>query len=122
MYIHTENPCCIIAYNNIFTKQEIGRLELIINPTADYYRIDGFRVHQKWRNKGVGRRLIQQAKKIVKANGGKRFLVYPNSEPYKGEDYVEPEVLYKIYQHLWFQLEDLSADIKKPDHLMVMFL
>ena len=53
MYIHTENPCCIIAYNNIFTKQEIGRLELIINPTADYYRIDGFRIHQKWRNKGV---------------------------------------------------------------------
>lgn len=122
MYIRIENPCCIIAYNNIFTKQEIGRLELIINPTADYYRIDGFRVHQKWRNKGVGRRLIQQAKKIVKANGGKRFLVYPNSEPYKGEDYVEPEVLYKIYQHLGFQLEDLSADIKKPDHLMVMFL
>ena len=122
MYIHTENPCCIIAYNNIFTKQEIGRLELIINPTADYFRIDGFRVHQKWRNKGVGRKLIQQAKKIVKVNGGKRFLVYPNSEPYKGEDYVEPEVLYKIYQHLGFQLEDLSADIKKPDHLMVMFL
>lgn len=122
MYIHTENPCCIIAYDNIFTKQEIGRLELIIDPAADYFRIDGFRVHQKWRNKGVGRRLIQQAKKIVKVNRGKRFLVYPNSEPYGGEDYVDPEVLYRIYQHLGFQMKDLSADLKKPDHLMIMFL
>lgn len=122
MYIHTENPCCIIAYDNIFTKQEIGRLELIIDPAADYFRIDGFRVHQKWRNKGVGRRLIQQAKKIVKVNGGKRFLVYPNSEPYKGEDYMDSETLYRIYQHLGFQLEDLSADLDKPDHLMTMFL
>ena len=70
--------------------------------------------------KGIGRALLFSMIDVMKKNGGTILIVQPNSEPYEGENPIENEKLYEIYEHLGFVLKDAEADRSKADHIMIM--
>ena len=101
-------------------KEEIGRIGLTVE--SDYFQIKYFMVKEKKRNTGVGRKLLGKMIKEVKKAKGTKIIVFPNSEPYEGDKPIKPEKLYKIYEHLGFDLENKKADLKKPNNKMIMIL
>ena len=98
----------LVAYD----KEEIGILEIITHG-LDYFKIDKFKVQEKHRKQGVGKKLIESAVEIIKESGGKEIIVFPNSEPYSGESPIDNQQLCEIYEKLGFELIDKPLDIKK---------
>lgn len=111
-----------IAYKGIFHKREIGVITMLAQPDSNYYRLDQFRVKEKVRNRGLGRKLLTKMIEEIRRAGGTSLIVYPNSEPYPGDTEVESEKLYKIYEHLGFALEDPQADRSRPNNKMIMMI
>lgn len=93
---------------------------MIADADANYFRIDSFGVDEKYRKKGVGRKLIEAMIAEVKRIGGNTIIVYPSPECYADEESLDVETLYKIYEKLGFSLENPAADCKKRDNKMIM--
>lgn len=87
-----------------------------------YAQIEFFRVHEKFRNQGIGKQLLQCVKEELKQSGCEYILVYPNSDPYEGESYFESEELYEVYQHLGFSFTKEDIDLSRPNSEMKLFL
>ena len=91
---------------------------MIAHADANYFRIDSFGVEEKYRKKGVGRKLLEAVIAEAKRIGGNTIIVYPSPECYADEKPLDIEVLYKIYEKLGFTLNDSTADYKKRDNKM----
>ena len=102
------------------TNKEICHICMIADADANYFRIDSFGVDEKYRKKGVGRKLIEAMIAEVKRIGGNTIIVYPSPECYADEESLDVEMLYKIYEKLGFSLENPAADCKKRDNKMTM--
>lgn len=108
-----EDGIQVTAYKGIICKYEIGTL--MVEEISTYYQIKYFRVREKYRQLGVGKKLL---KAVLQEIENKEVIVYPNSEAYSGETRIENETLYTIYEHLGFQLEEEHADRKKANERM----
>lgn len=102
------------------TKKEIGHICMIADANSNYLRIDSFGVEEKYRQKGVGKKLIEAMVAEVKRIGGNTIIVYPNPECYADEEPLDIETLYKVYERLGFALDNPSADYKRRDNKMIM--
>ncbi len=93
---------------------------MIADANSNYLRIDSFGVEEKYRQKGVGKKLIEAMVAEVKRIGGNTIIVYPNPECYADEEPLDIETLYKVYERLGFALDNPSADYKRRDNKMIM--
>lgn len=101
------------AYKGIICKYEIGTI--MVEKISTYYQIKYFRVREKYRQLGVGKKLLNA---VLQEIENREVIVYPNSEAYSGETPIENETLYTIYEHLGFQLEEEYVDRKKANERM----
>lgn len=101
------------AYKGIICKYEIGTI--MVDKISTYYQIRYFCVREKYRQLGVGKKLLNA---VLQEIENSEVIVYPNSEAYSGETPIENETLYTIYEHLGFQLEEEHADRKKVNERM----
>ena len=108
-----------IAHTHI-TKKKIGHICMLVDADANYFRIDSFGVEEKYRQKGVGRKLIESMIVEAKQIGGNAIIVYPSPECYADEEPMGIEVLYRVYEKLGFTLDSPTADYKKRDNKMTM--
>lgn len=99
-------------------KEEVGYLHIYHLHDATF-QIERFAVKEKYRGKGIGRELLNTLQKKVKKYGGKKIIVYPNSEPYEDECYTKQSELYEIYGKLGFRFADGDVDTEKPNYCMV---
>lgn len=102
-------------------KEEVGYLHIYRVCDATF-QIERFAVKEKYRGKGIGSELLNTLQKKVKKYGGKKIIVYPNSEPYEGECYIERRELYEIYGKLGFRFIDSDVDVEKSNCCMVKIL
>ena len=109
-----------IAYTGFIIKKEIGCINIIANPNFGFFKIESFRVKEKYRKTGIGRQLLDAMVHEISKVGGGNLMVYPNSEPYEGDSYINHPNLYQIYEHLGFVLEDPSSDKSRPNHKMIL--
>lgn len=108
------------VYKGIIRKREIGRIGMIANVDTGYFKIEYFRVRQAERGKGIGRRMLLIMLEEMKKVGGTQIIVYPNSEPYENDKYIEPKELYVIYECLGFEMENKKADRNRPNNKMIL--
>ena len=101
-----------------FFPHEIGYLDMICSD--NYVQIDHFRVREEERGNGIGRKLMDALLDRLNKAGYTEIVVYPNSEPYEGDSYLEPAKLYEIYGKLGFVLADKNADTSKSNNKMIL--
>ena len=90
--------------------KEIGFLQ--INYISDCeYSIDSFRIKNDYRNKGIGRKMLNSAIKRLKELNVIKLSVYPYSDPYEGDPFMEDSLLYKIYKHLGFKTVSIKREL-----------
>lgn len=105
------------AYKNgIIRKIDVGEIGLA--QEHDYFLIRYFQVKEKYRNKGVGKELLNTIIRELQNVNYSYIEVVPNSDPYEGESYIDNEKLYSIYQHLGFEFVDENADPKAYNNKM----
>ena len=124
MIVIRTQPTCMgrtyaTAHTGI-TKKKIGRIDMIVGADAGYLRIDSFGVEEKYRRKGVGKKLIEAMIAEAKRIGGKEIIVYPSPECYANEKPLDIKTLYKIYEALGFVLDNPNADISRRNNKMTM--
>lgn len=103
---------CVTVYRIAFIHvKEVGTIR--VNIFKDYSQIEFFRVKESYRAYGIGRMLMTRIENLLKKRECSLLIVYPHSEAYEEETLMQPEVLYMIYEHLGFRLEDSSADRKR---------
>lgn len=98
------------AVKGILFKKEVGILGFVESDNG-YCRIDYFRVREAERGKGIGRKMLERGVEEMRKRGYTEIIVYPSSEPYEEETYVEVPELYEIYKHLgfYFSREDVDT-------------
>lgn len=101
--------------------KEIGILGFVEGDEG-YCRIDFFRVREAEREKGIGRRLLETAIEELRKHGYTEIIVYPKSEPYEGDSYIEPQELYEIYQHLGFCFTEENVDRERCNNEMKLVI
>lgn len=111
-----------VAYKGAFRKMEVGRIAITPIFEEDCCKIQCFRVREKLRKNGIGKRLLEKMIQQVEDADFKSLVVYPNSEPYDGDSYVEPQQLYMIYKNLGFEFVDERVTMSKPSNKMIMKL
>jgi GNAT superfamily N-acetyltransferase len=105
------------AYKKGFIRKiEVGEIGLA--QSCDYFLIRYFHVKEKYRNKGVGKELLNTIIEELQTENYSYIEVVPNSDPYEGESYIDNEKLYSIYQHLGFEFVDENADPKAYNNKM----
>lgn len=111
-----------VAYQGIFEKEEVGRIGITPIFEEDCYKIGCFRVREKVRKSGIGKKLFREMIKVVDNSGFGSIVVYPNSEPYEGDSYLEPQLLYQIYMRLGFEFVDEKVELDKPNSKMILWI
>ena len=109
-----------VAYKGIFEKEEVGRISITPICEEDCYKIGCFRVREKVRKSGIGKKLFGEMIKVVESSGFGSVVVYPNSEPYEGDSYLEPYILYQIYMKLGFKFLNKNVELDKPNIKMII--
>ena len=127
MRLHALNDISIIvngheavAYQGISEKEEVGRISITPICEEDCYKIECFRVREKVRKKGIGKKLFGEMIKVVENSGFNSLVVRPNSEPHKGDSYLKPQLLYQIYMRLGFEFVDKNVELDKPNSKMIL--
>lgn len=110
----------IVTVYTGFLKKEIGFIRLISHSPSNYYKIEFFKVREKYRRKHIGKDMLSRVVEDVKAEGGTRIFVYPNSDPYDGDSRIEPPILYEIYKNLGFEFTSDIVDLSKPNNEMIL--
>lgn len=72
------------------------------------------------RKKGIGKKLFGEMIKVVENSGFDSLVVRPNSEPYEGDSYLEPQLLYQIYMKLGFKFLNKNVELDKPSSKMIL--
>lgn len=108
-----------IAYNACNADlEEIGAIQ-VRNEENGCCHIEFFGVKEANRRTGIGRKLLEAVLKKLHVVGITKVLVYPHPESFSGEDEMNANTLYDIYEALGFILDDNSADRNRPGHVMV---
>lgn len=110
----------VTAYSGIIKRVEIGAIHA--REVNDYVQIDGFRVKEGFRGKGIGKRLLEKLVEQAKECENYKMIVFPISDPYPGETIIEPKKLYKIYEKMGFKLENQDEDTSRPGQKMIKYL
>ena len=112
------------VYMGFIHKEEIATISISKNiESGEYkYSVKLFKVKQVIRNQGVGRKLMDCMVEEVQKTGGNQIVVFPKSDPYKGEEEVKPQLLYEIYERLGFRMTEPMVDRTKPNNEMTMKL
>ena len=96
------------AYAGLFRKKELG--VIVMSAEANCFWLTHFRVRESYRNKGIGKLLLQAMIEEAARAGGKEHAVWPSSETYDEEKPVDEELLYKIYEKLGFRFDAEDSD------------
>lgn len=83
---------------------EIGSIEFELS--GEHPQIISFKVREAYRDKGYGRRLMNEVKNFASKQGAKVIYTYPHSAPYSGETPIGMHVLCNIYSALGFKFTD----------------
>ncbi len=90
-------------------EKEVGFIEL--KQIDDYLQIENFCVKENLRNQKIGYHLLKKAKKVGKWCGFHKMKVFPMSDPYPGDSYINDKDLYIIYQKLGFVFKNENPDL-----------
>lgn len=83
---------------------EIGSIEFELS--GEHPQIISFKVREAYRNKGYGRRLMNEVKNFASKQGAKVIYTYPHSDPYDDETTIDMYILCNIYSALGFEFTD----------------
>lgn len=107
----------IKAVKGILFKKEVGILGFVEGDNG-YCRIDYFRVRETERGKGIGRKMLERGIEELRKHGYTEIIVYPSSEPYEEERYIEASELYEMYMRFGFIFTREDVDIIKLNQEM----
>lgn len=107
-----------VAYEGIILKREIGWIRIACNVYDAKCNIQLFHVKDKYRRKGIGRKLLEEAEKELKKHDYSILEVCPCPESFDDEADISIEELYMMYSKLGFEFEDKKADLSKRGNKM----
>ena len=106
--------------NSLFFKKTIGILQY--KSIDSYLQIENFSVHKDYRNKGYGRTLIDELKRLAYICNVKWIQVYPKSVDILSDKPIPIDVLNEKYEKYGFTDKEEGFNYSKPTQLMKMHI
>ena len=106
--------------NSLFSKKTIGILQY--KCIDSYLQIENFSVHKDYRNKGHGRTLIDELKRLAYICEVDWIQVYPKSVDILSDKPIPIDVLNEKYEKYGFTDKEEGFNYSKPNQLMKMHM
>ena len=106
--------------NSLFFKKTVGILQY--KCIGNYLQIEIFSVHKDHRNKGSGRILIDELKRLAYIYKVDWIQVYPKSVDVLSDNSIPIDVLNEKYEKYGFTEKEEGFNYSKPNQLMKMHI